>query len=55
MSLEKELALWKKVADAQKDRCIVVEGETSEWRQRAQGERKAAEEVSRGYVHSIRC
>ncbi len=44
--MEKEVVLWKRMAEEQKERGNALEFEVNEWHLRAQGERKNADEVS---------
>ena len=44
--MEKELVLHKKIAEEQKERGNKLETDLDDWRIRAQGERKSADEVS---------
>ena len=43
--LEKEIIFWKKIAEEQKARGDALEVDVMEWRYRAQGERRVADEV----------
>ena len=44
--MEKEIVLWKRIAEEQRERGNALEFDVNEWHLRAQGERKSADEVS---------
>ncbi|KAI0703349.1 BRE1-domain-containing protein [Cerioporus squamosus] len=49
-SLEKEVVLWKRMAEEQKERGNALEFDVNEWHLRAQGERKSADELRAAFA-----
>ncbi|TFK86628.1 BRE1-domain-containing protein [Polyporus arcularius HHB13444] len=53
-TLEKEVVLWKRMAEEQKERGNALEFEVNEWHLRAQGERKNADEMRAASAENIK-
>ncbi|RPD59927.1 BRE1-domain-containing protein [Lentinus tigrinus ALCF2SS1-6] len=53
-TLEKEVVLWKRMAEEQRERGNALEFEVNEWHFRAQGERKSADELRVAFAENTK-